>query len=160
MKALIFFLITISTLNVYSQVEIKVSSISTDGGYKTVGNKYLLYTVGEVAVRNVTKGDSYISEGFIESLLEKNGLNVNEFSEINDITIFPNPVIDFLNIKFSEKQNYQIMLFSINGEKLFDMNVNSDEFNYSVSRLSKATYILIIVDNINKKKKIVKLEKL
>lgn len=149
-----------STLNGYSQIEIEVSSISTDGGYKTVGSKQILYTVGEVTVRDVTQGSSYISEGFIELLLKSSGLDADEFNEIKDVVVFPNPVKNDLNITFSKKQNYRIMLYTVNGEKVFDVNVNTDRFTYSVLGLSRATYILLIVDNENKEKEIVKLEKL
>jgi len=154
---IILFLLNISIG--YGQVNIKKSSVSTVGGSATVGSTSLTYAIGEVAVQENTQGNTHLSEGFIgPDILQ--ALGVEEFSELQGVKIYPNPVADYIHIDLSQSGNYRMYLFDLNGKLINDYQTVEDTYDINVENLQAAVYLLIIVDNEHKLKSMLKIQKL
>jgi hypothetical protein len=114
------------------------------------GNHTLKHTI-PTAVFNQQQGDVYLSvymQGKSNVIL-----NVNDI-KTTDVSIYPNPTSDFVNIK-SPTEVVSLTLFSIDGRKLFE---NYKENKIDISTYNKGIYILTIVlkDGTSFKHKIIK----
>jgi hypothetical protein len=66
--------------------------------------------------------------------------NVN--SSNNELSVFPNPVIDWLNIKNPLSESATIVIFSLEGKQLMSKQLSAFEnSNIDVSSLSKGFYL-------------------
>ena len=160
MKKIISILVLLLTISLgFSQTAIKKSSISAEGGSATVGNTTIIYSVGEVAVQEATQGNTHLSEGFIgPDILNITG--VADYGELQDINVYPNPVVTDLHITFDTESNYYIYLFDINGKQLVQQSGNyQDEILVDMSSYQTGVYLLVIADRKNKQRKIVKITK-
>ncbi len=75
------------------------------------------------------------------------------FTEI-EFSTYPNPAIDFVNIKFDSNQeieNLNVMVFNSFGQNIISQNINSTNLNNAsiidVSELKAGTYFIKILDN-------------
>lgn len=78
MRNIVLFIGLLVTYQVSGQ-SIEKSSIDSGGGSFTAGNIEVLYTIGEVAIAEVSAGNIILSEGFINPILIK--LNAKMFLE-------------------------------------------------------------------------------
>ena len=66
------------------------------------------------------------------------------------LSVYPNPVIDQINIKLTDETNAgKAMLFDLNGELILTENFESNEFSMNVSNISAGNYYLRINDGKN-----------
>lgn len=116
----------------------------------TAGNHTLKHTI-PTAVFNQQQGDIYLSV-YMQGKSNVN-LNVNDI-KTTDVSIYPNPTSDFVNIK-SPIDVMSLTLFSIDGRKLFE---NYKENKIDISSYNTGIYILNIVlkDGTSFKHKIIK----
>lgn len=116
----------------------------------TAGNHTLKHTI-PTAVFNQQQGDVYLSV-YMQGKSNVN-LNVNDVKTI-DVSIYPNPTSDFVNIK-SPVDVMSLTLFSIDGRKLFE---NYKENKIDISSYNTGIYILNVVlkDGTSFKHKIIK----
>jgi hypothetical protein len=119
-------------------------------------NNQLNFTIGESLVSNVTSASNTIEQGFWKSAAQIT-LNVNDFIENNvELILYPNPVTDYLNIRFKEQtQNeFKLQLVDILGRSqniISTLNSQSDNI-VNVSNLAKGTYILNFTDTTTNKR--------
>lgn len=116
----------------------------------TAGNHTLKHTI-PTAVFNQQQGDVYLS---VYMQGKSSGtLNVKDV-KTTDVSIYPNPTSDFINIK-SPIDVMSITLFSVDGRKLFE---NHKENKIDISAYNTGIYILNIVlkDGTSFKHKIIK----
>ena len=159
MKNILLILVVLISGLSYGQTQIKKSSLSTAGGSATVGNTTVTFAIGEVAVQENTQGNTHLSEGFIgPDILQ--ALGVEEFSELQGVKIYPNPVADYIHIHLSQSGNYRMYLFDLNGKLINDYQTVEDTYEINVENLQAAVYLLIIVDNDHKLKSMLKIQKL
>jgi len=116
----------------------------------TAGNHTLKHTI-PTAVFNQQQGDVYLSV-YMQGKSNVN-LNVNDV-KTTDVSIYPNPTSDFVNIK-SPIDVMSLSLFSIDGRKLFE---NYKENKIDISSYNTGIYILNVVlkDGTSFKHKIIK----
>lgn len=116
----------------------------------TAGNHTLKHTI-PTAVFNQQQGDVYLSV-YMQGKSNMT-LNVKDI-KTTDVSIYPNPTSDFVNIKSAAGVS-SISLFSIEGRKLSE-NYHKDKID--ISAYSKGVYILNIVlkDGTTFKHKIIK----
>ncbi|KPH10971.1 peptide-N-glycosidase F-related protein [Chryseobacterium sp. ERMR1:04] len=116
----------------------------------TAGNHTLKHTI-PTAVFNQQQGDVYLSV-YMQSKSNAT-LNVKDI-KTTDVSIYPNPTSDFVNIK-SPIEVTSLTLFSIDGRKLFESN---KENKIDISSYNTGIYILNIVlkDGTSFKHKIIK----
>ncbi len=100
----------------YSQF-IEKFSIDSGGASATMGSIQILYTIGEVAVREISTPTVSVSEGFISSGIgEPLSINDNQLSDIN-ISIYPNPTNGYLYIT-TDIVLSRIELFDVLGKRV------------------------------------------
>jgi len=158
MKVIVFILL-LTSVTAFSQVEIDRSSLSSGGGAAKVGAMKVVYTVGELAVQEVDAGTLHLSEGFIGKNLKSVATRIKNYSPLKGIRVFPNPVHDMLFVNLPKKSDYQIYLFEMNGKMLFSKKVSGMNTQINMGSYKTAIYLILITDVKNKKKQIVKVEK-
>ena len=116
----------------------------------TAGNQTLKHTI-PTAVFNQQQGDVYLSVYMQGN--SNTTLNVNDI-KTTDVSIYPNPTSDFINIK-SPIDVMSLSLFSIDGRKLYE---NYKENKIDISSYNTGIYILNVVlkDGTSFKHKIIK----
>ncbi len=117
------------------------------------------FTLGEIAIETLKSDQYMLTQGFhqpslgIISLLE---------SPQTKISIFPNPITDFLNLEFSNSQNefVEIRIIDTSGKVIFyDFTVTGKNFyKINTTFLKLGTYILEIITE--KEKDLFKIQKL
>jgi len=161
MKKFLTFMLLNIILNLAAQTQIKKSSISTNGGTltSTDNSTTIIYSIGEVAVNEQNNGTIHVSEGFIGPDLA-NLLGVENYTPIKNISIYPNPTKDIVNIDFDQVGNYRIYLFDQNGKLLIDNTINNnDKIKLNLERFATSIYFINIIDKKNKKYLTYKIEK-
>lgn len=160
MKTIISILaLLIISLSISAQTAIKKSNISSGGAVVSNGTTKVIYTVGEFAVQENTQGTVHISEGFIspDMLI---ATEIKDYSQTDfNITLFPNPATEFVNIKFSDTCNYQIKLLNMQGKELLEMSGAENFKKIPLQNLSVGEYILLIKNTNDKQCKVFKLLK-
>jgi len=160
MKKLITLLTVLTISFSFGQTTIKKSSISSGGGIVTQGNTTVLYTVGEVVVQEQTVGNTHLSEGFIGPDMAAL-LGIEDYTQLDGVKAYPNPVQNNLNINLSDYNNYEIHLFDLNGKELLTVNIEDDiETQLNLSQFRTGMYIMTIIDKENKKASTIKIQKL
>ena len=117
------------------------------------------FTLGEIAIETLKSDQYMLTQGFhqpsigVISLLE---------SPQTKISIFPNPITDFLNLEFSNFQNelVEIRIIDLSGKIIFYDFVSPERNFYKINTtfLKLGTYILEI--NTEKEKDLFKIQKL
>ena len=160
MKNIIISILMLITFapSAYSQTAIKKSSISSGGGLADNGTTNIIYTVGELAIREQTQGNTHISEGFISPDI-KVALKAEDYSVLSGIKVFPNPVKDNLYINNSNKDGYEIHLFDIEGKEVLVKPDNIHNVEINMNSFPTGVYVVAIVDRKNKKIKTFKIRK-
>lgn len=119
-------------------------------------NNQLNFTIGESLVSNLTSASNTIEQGFWKSVAQIT-LSTDDFIANNiELILYPNPVTDYLNIRFKEQtQNeFKLQLVDILGRNqnvISTLNSQSDNI-VNVSNLAKGTYILNFADTTTNKK--------
>ncbi len=159
-KNIISIILLLIATNLLAQTAITRSAISSVGYTNTIGNAKLLCTVGELVVRENTQGTVHISEGFINpELAEITGVSDYTADAIN-ISIYPNPASDFVNIIFSNPNYYEIVLYSMQGEIIKTYIINNNIFKQiPLNKLTNGEYLLIVKNKTEKTYKTFKLIK-
>lgn len=143
----------------FAQVSIKKSSIDSGGTSVTSGDISMTYTIGEIAVREIRNNTIHISEGFL-SAKHQIALGVKNFSPLEEVKIFPNPTVNFVNIHLPSQSNYDIVVTSIKGVKLTKYSlVNTNEYSLNMSGYQNGVYLILITDILNHSSKIYKIVK-
>lgn len=94
-----------------------------------------------------------IASNFTQSAMEidyvrvyqESTASVADFNNLDNISLFPNPVNDILTIKIDENSQFEnAILYSITGKKIHTFYQNSDKKLYDVSFLKKGIYLMKI----------------
>jgi endonuclease I len=82
-------------------------------------------------------------------------LNVNDY-QFNDITIYPNPVSNILNIQFNNSKETQVEIYNILGKRVLTKTISQSQ-SINVENLKSGIYILKITqDNSTISRKLIK----
>jgi hypothetical protein len=65
-------------------------------------------------------------------------------TDINEITIYPNPSVDVLRIENAPEQNTSLSIYSINGTKILQTEISGTDNEINVSHLKTGMYFLKI----------------
>lgn len=119
-------LLLLFTTITFSQTEITKSGIDSGGASeKTISDEgiptQILYTIGEIAIQEHSTGDIHTSEGFINAQLILS-IGLEEYDQLNGVSIFPNPTTDYINISFLESGDYSFSVFDTLGKELKTSN--------------------------------------
>lgn len=149
-SGVILFSISICISTVVMAQENFRSVISASGGVDKSANIVLEWTLGEVATKTLTDVNSLYTQGFHQPLLsvEKIKLKPQLKSALKNISIFPNPASDILNIQFGFSSDVPlfVILYDINGQELLEKESppGSTLIQLNLSKYAHGTYLLKI----------------
>jgi len=159
MKKIITIIAVLTISFGFGQTAIKKSSLSTGGGSHTVGNTTLTYAVGEVAVQENSAGGILLSEGFIGPDII-NATGINDYGQLQNVSVFPNPVINDLHLVLPQAKDYEIFIFDLTGKEVMHRNDSFDTDNLiNLSEFKTGVYMLIVIDRENKQQATFKITK-
>ncbi len=138
--------LTVSYFQLQSQT-ISKQVLGTAGESLSNGTHTLNFTVGEPIVGMVQNGVA-VHQGFWSELFSDGTLSVSTLTNEDTISIFPNPVVNYLNFHFKQtvSTNYNVKLFDINGKQVLGTTLQSQSQNapLDISQLSDGMYVLTI----------------
>ncbi|MBK1898005.1 S8/S53 family peptidase [Chryseobacterium paridis] len=102
---------------------------------------------------------NFQTSGFGGYFVKTNGvLAVNDVSKAPEITIYPNPASNWVNISLGKFTKATITVFDASGKLVKSTAMNANEYKWDISDLVKGTYLFNIVleDNSKIVKKVIK----
>ena len=103
----------------FSQVAtLSPTVIASAGDYAKVGNISLSWTLGEIAVSTLSQGDLILTQGFQQSYVLPDGIELNPIDW--QIIAYPNPVKNELKIQFDvlEPTDFWVEIQDVTGRTL------------------------------------------
>ncbi len=91
------------------------------------------------------KGDSCISERVPATVFVDPCNNIELYS--NDFNIYPNPASDFITIELSKITRSSLIVYSLDGRQIINLDFSSDKMTLDVSMLTSGTYLLQIIND-------------
>ena len=144
MKKQIFFFATFVVVFAASVQEV----VSSQGETYSNANGSIDFTVGEVIVNTGTNGTNDLTQGFHQT--NWNFLGVEDYAPDYQVTIFPNPTQDVLNIKTSVFENVTYTLYDAQGKLIMQDILSVEQTPIQVSQLAPGSYSLeLIFENTN-----------
>ena len=157
-QKLLIALVLLSSIT-WGQTDIKKTNISVAGGSVSSGTTAVRYTVGETTINESTQSNLHLSEGFIGVDIIQT-LGIENFTPLDNIITYPNPVKDFLYIDLPVESQYQFYIYDLNGKEIYYNKSTTKTYRINFVGLRLATYVLIIIDKNHQKKSIQKIQKL
>ena len=116
--------------------------ISSSGAYDEDAGGSVSWSVGEVVIETYEGGSNDVTQGFHQSDIYI--VSVENHIEM-EISIYPNPTSDYINISATEK--LRINIFDASGKlvEIVDMLGNEDQID--ISHLSRGAYTFMFQSN-------------
>lgn len=124
--------------------------VSTQGDSYSNANASIDFTIGEVVISTGSDGTNDITQGFHQTKWSYVGLE--NHSPKYDVTIFPNPTEDVLNVQTLQFDNVTYMIFDVNGKLILHDKLSEEITAIEVGQLAPGSYSLILKDNQQKLK--------
>lgn len=118
--------------------------ISSQGETYFNANGSMDFTVGEVVINTGTNGTNDLTQGFHQT--NWNLVGVEDFAPNYEVTIFPNPTQDVLNIKSSRFDHVTYTLYDAQGKLVMQNILSAEQTPIQVSQLAPGAYSLSIND--------------
>ena len=124
--------------------------------YASSGNK-LDWTLGEIVTETFMYGGEILTQGFHQA----NFLftSIEETAENNQITIFPNPFSDIINVNTGEYKGLQLMVYNLDGSVFIEKKVAKSNTQLDFSSFPAGLYF-IRLSNGQKEIKVFKIQKI
>jgi hypothetical protein len=127
-------------------------------------NKNTLINEGVIYSFNIDSNNLFTSGGnrFEIAFVESNTSNENILNRANEIelSVYPNPVIDILNINISNAnfKKSKVIITNISGQQLINTNMNGAQAQLNIEGLSNGVYFVTVTNEngFNKTVKFVK----
>jgi len=118
--------------------------VSSQGETYSNANGSIDFTVGEVIINTGSNGTNDLTQGFHQT--NWNFLGVQDFAPDFDVTIFPNPTSDVMNIKSTIYQNLSYSLYDAQGKLVLKNVLSETVTQIQVNLLAPGAYSLSISD--------------
>lgn len=125
-----------------------VLSVSAQEVVSTQGDSYsnaianMDFTIGEVIIDTGTDGTNDLTQGFHQT--NWNFLGVEDYAPNYEVTIYPNPTEDVLNIKTSTFENVTYTLYDAQGKLVMQNILSAEQTPIQVSQLAPGSYSLTL----------------
>ena len=144
MKKIYLTLLPFGVAAMVSAQSISPQVIASAGTHYSNGSAQLSWTIGEPVITTVSNGNNIITQGFHQTLLTVTSVEEQSVAGMN-VTVYPNPTSDLLNINFvNNLKDLQMDLFDMSGKLLQARKVGAVESNVqiSMSDYARANYLL------------------
>lgn len=96
--------------------------VASSGGHYSNGTNQLSFTIGEPVVSTVSNSGITLTQGFHQAKLQV--ISLEEFKDEPLISVFPNPVVESLNITTNElTESGWLTLYTVNGKLLLQQKI-------------------------------------
>nr|WP_294862741.1 T9SS type A sorting domain-containing protein [uncultured Fluviicola sp.] len=134
---------TIVLFSLFAAISVSAQEVvSTQGESYSNASANINFTIGEVIINTGTDGTKDITQGFHQT--NWNFLGVEDFAPDYEVTIFPNPTQDVLNIKTSSYMNVTYTLYDAQGKLVMQNLLSSEQTPIQVSQLASGSYSLTL----------------
>ena len=138
-KPLILVMAFFSPVFVYAQ-----EVVSTAGEVFSVSGSSISYTLGELVINTENSGTLEITQGFQQSNWIY--LGVENYAPDFQVTIFPNPISNELNIRVADFENVSYQMFDATG-KLVKQNILTGEITVvDVQQFATGMYTITLLN--------------
>ncbi len=148
---LAIFIFSLAFVSVFPQSALLPSGGNSDG----IGGRFC-YSVGQpfynILGKNITVAEGVQQPYEISQYeLDFDGKGIGEDSDDNlivDLSVYPNPTADYLNLKVSADEfvDMECRLFDVDGKMLFVNGIYSSETLLDMQGLSAATYFIRVLE--------------
>lgn len=127
------------------EVTLERNLMSNGGSSSNIDNIQLDYSIGEFIIGDFNVEGLQVSQGFLQQFnlstsIEKHTLDV-------EISIFPNPAFQDININIKETGRFYIKLFSLEGKLVFEETTQGNTpLKIDMRSLARGLYNLEIVN--------------
>jgi len=143
-------------INVASAQSLSPTVIASSGNYHEGTSVILSYTIGEPVVTTIGNSSGILTQGFQQPSEKADGVQQVDLNNLN-ISIYPNPANETVNIFINSKENapdISVKITDILGRELrlpttIYSDGNQQSFSINLSNLSAAMYFITIRDNKN-----------
>ena len=139
--------------NIISQEVIATQGNSTSNSVATLD-----YTIGEVVILTGTDGKNDVTQGFHQPVFEITNIETIEISF--EVSIYPNPAVELLNIQFEEIDNGSLFeLYDANGKLLITREINDHNMSVPFNKYETGLYFISFISSDNQLLKTFKIQK-
>ena len=150
MKKLLLSAVVCSITSFGFSQELTPQVLSSAGTSFSNGSNVIDWTLGEPVTATLNNGTNSASQGF-----HQNDLLITTVEEqgVSSISLFPNPVVDVLNISFTNpEETNSIELFTVEGKLLSSQTVSSSALSkLDMGKYSSGTYLLKVKNKLSSK---------
>jgi hypothetical protein len=136
-KNALLLLTLITTLAVSAQ-----QVVSTQGESYSNASANIDFTIGEVIINTGTDGTNDLTQGFHQT--NWNFVGLEDYAPDYQVTIFPNPTQDVLNIRTSTFANVTYTLYDAKGKLVLQDILSAEQTPIQVSQLAPGAYSLTL----------------
>ena len=134
---------TIVLFSLFASISVSAQEVlSTQGESYSNASTKIDFTIGEVVINTGTDGTNDLTQGFHQT--NWNFLGVEDFAPDYQVTLFPNPTQDVLNIKTSVFENVTYTLYDAQGKLVMQNILSAEQTPIQVSRLAPGSYSLTL----------------
>ena len=145
MKKLFFLCLLIT--NIVASKLVAQSSINCGGGNGSGSNGSIAFSVGQIDYISASSANASFSLGVQQAYK----LNANKISVIDySMYMYPNPVSDYLNIKYPFIQDTKFVIFSTTGNIMLSGDIQKSEGIINLKAIAPGIYYIKIDNKINK----------
>jgi hypothetical protein len=127
----------LTTATVYSQ-----EVIATQGESYSNATAKIDFTIGEVVINTGTDGTNDLTQGFHQT--NWNFVGLEDYVPNYEVTIFPNPTEDVLNIRTNTFENVTYTLYDAQGKIVLQDILSAEQTPIQVSQLAPGSYSLTL----------------
>lgn len=124
--------------------------VSTQGDSYSQASANIDFTIGEVIIETGTDGIYDLTQGFHQSSWVFVG--IEDFDDRYEVTIFPNPTSDILNINASEFMNVTYAMYDALGKLVMQDKLSAEQTPIPVRNLAPGGYSIILLNEAQKLK--------
>lgn len=101
------------------------------------------FTIGEVVISTGTDGTNDITQGFHQT--NWNFLGVEDYAPNYEVTVFPNPTSEVLNIRTNMFENVAYTLYDAQGKLVLQDKLSAEQTPIQVSQIPPGSYTLELI---------------
>jgi hypothetical protein len=120
----------------------------SSGGVASGSGGSVTYSIGQVAYTSSTGSNGNVNQG-VQQPYEIYSLGINESVFSFDLSLFPNPTTDLLNltIKNFNGENLSYQLVDFNGKIIQTAAIKNEQTSINLSELPMASYFINLLEN-------------
>lgn len=116
--------------------------VASGGGNHTNTNASISYTVGEPVIFTGTDGSNDLTQGFQQT--NWNFVSVEDYNSNYDVSIYPNPAQEQLNINTDKYDKVEYLLINASGQVVSSGKLVSSNTSINVANLAMGEYSLVL----------------